>query len=278
MPIQDSSGWGQFWRKRSMSLMQYGIAIGCVLSILGCPKPVVEPTADDQSAIAYAKQAVRGTLVGLDHAIAGTLTSVKDEGEYRLLSGDFFSLHDTSTILANFQRFCQSLGGTMERGACKAGGNADSNIRFFVRILSHRIRGDLKVDLKVYEPVGAPSDRFVRAIRQYGYLTQAERDAEAQEQQQRMAAEQARHQQAAAEEETRKHQRETERERRFQAEQRQRTKAGTPVCEDREGVAEPRQGFTEKYENGKIQIRLRSSSRDIIWDSPKHWRVCTTVE
>lgn len=278
MQIQNSIGWGQSWRKKSLHLVQYGVAIGCVLSVLGCPKPVVEPTAGDQSAISYAKQAVHGTLIGLDHAIAGTLTSVKDEGDYRMLSGDFFSLHDTDTILANFQRFCQSLGGTMEHGTCKAGGNADSNIRFFVRILSHRIRGDLKVDLKVYEPVGVPSARFVRAIRQYGYLTQVEREAEEREQQQRMAAEQTRRQQAAAEEERRKQQREVERERRFQTEHSQRTKAGTPVCEDREGVAEPRRGFTEKYENGKIQIRLRSSTRDIIWDAPKYWRVCTTAE
>mgnify|MGYP001264803218 CR=1 FL=1 len=158
----------------------------CLLSVGGCglygQGGPVSPDAENPSAIAYAQKMMKDLSTGLDKLISPALSKVKDEGEYRVFTGSAYAPTDR-TVLENFARLCQTLQGDMVGKACRRGTGDD--VKFLVHTTSGPIPGghttawqQVTVNLKVYEPVGGPSPKFLHAISEYGYQTVAERDAE----------------------------------------------------------------------------------------------------
>ena len=71
--------------------------------------------------------------------------------------------------LPECNRFCTQVCGTMVQSVCQAGTEEANQVKFLVRTedQSPKNKGFVRMHVMVYEPVGAPSEEFLRAIRPY---------------------------------------------------------------------------------------------------------------
>jgi len=144
------------------------VALWCLVSVWGCAPPTVEPTNDEHSAIAFAKKVVTEMSTGLDKVRASMVATVIDKGEYRIFSGEFFP-HDVTMkdMMNNFAGLCTQLGGSMSQSVCKAPEQDKEQVKFVVHAEDQSTKVYTKIHITVYEPVGAPSEEFLQAIRPY---------------------------------------------------------------------------------------------------------------
>jgi hypothetical protein len=72
-------------------------------------------------------------------------------------------------MMQNFTLFCTQIGGTMVQSVCQAGPEEANQVKFLVRIVdqSPKKKEFVRLYVMVYEPVGVPSEEFLRAIRPY---------------------------------------------------------------------------------------------------------------
>ncbi len=144
------------------------VALWCLVSVWGCAHPMVQPAKDEHSAITFAKQVVTEMSTGLDKLRASVVATVTDKGEYRIFSGEFFP-HDVTMkdMMTNFARLCTQLGGSMSQSVCKTPEHDKEQVKFVVHAEDQSTKVYAKIHITVYEPVGAPSEEFLQAIRPY---------------------------------------------------------------------------------------------------------------
>jgi hypothetical protein len=145
-------------------------AAWCLVSLWGCARPVVQPDTQEHSAIAFAQRVLKEMSQGMEKLRASLGTTIQDKGTYRILAADFFPRDvTTADMMQNFARFCTQIGGTMVQSVCQAGPAEADQIKFLVRIedQSPKKKEFVRMHVTVYEPVGAPSEEFLRAIQPY---------------------------------------------------------------------------------------------------------------
>ena len=142
----------------------------CLVSIWGCAHPVVQPDTQERSAIAFAQKVLKEMSQGLEKLRVSLGTTIQEKGTYRIFAADFFPHNvTTANIMQNFARFCTQISGTMVQSVCQAGTEEANEVKFLVRIedQSPKNKGFVRMHITVYEPVGAPSEEFLRAIQPY---------------------------------------------------------------------------------------------------------------
>ena len=148
------------------------VAVWSLVSIWGCAHPVVQPDTQERSAIAFAQHMVKEMSQGLEKLRVSLGTTVQERGTYRVLEANFFPQSVTMAhIMQNFARFCTQVGGTMvlDKSVCQASPAEANQVKFLVRIedQSPKKKQFVRMHVRVYEPIGAPSAEFLRAIRPY---------------------------------------------------------------------------------------------------------------
>jgi hypothetical protein len=142
----------------------------CLVSIWGCAHPVVQPDTQEHSAIAFAQKVLKEMSQGLEKLRVSLGTTIQERGTYRIFAADFFPHNvTTANMLQNFALFCTQIGGTMVQSVCQAGPEETNQVKFLVRIVdqSPKKKEFVRLHVRVYEPVGVPSEEFLRAIRPY---------------------------------------------------------------------------------------------------------------
>jgi hypothetical protein len=146
------------------------VVVWCLVSIWGCVHPVVQPDTQEHSAIAFAQKVLKEMSQGLEKLRVSLGTTIQERGTYRIFAADFFP-HNVTTadMMQNFARFCTQSSGTMVQSVCQAGAEEANQVKFVVHIedQSPKNKGFVRMHVMVYEPVGAPSEEFLRAIRPY---------------------------------------------------------------------------------------------------------------
>jgi hypothetical protein len=146
------------------------VAVWCLVSIWGCAHPVVQPDTQERSAIAFAQKVLKEMSQGLEKMRVSLGATIQEKGTYRIFAADFFP-HNVTTadMMQNFTRFCTQIGGTMVQSVCQASTAEANEVKFLVRVedQSPKNKGFVRLHVTVYEPVGAPSEEFLRAIRPY---------------------------------------------------------------------------------------------------------------
>jgi hypothetical protein len=146
------------------------VAVWYLVSIWGCARPVVQPDTQERSAIAFAQHMLKEMSQGLEKLRVSLGATVQERGTYRVLDADFFPQNVTmADMMQNFTRFCTQIGGTMVQSVCQAGPEEAHQVKFLVRIedQSPKKKQFVRIHVRVYEPIGAPSAEFLRAIRPY---------------------------------------------------------------------------------------------------------------
>jgi hypothetical protein len=146
------------------------LAAWCLVSIWGCAHPVVQPDTQERSAIAFAQKVLKEMSQGIEKLRVSLGTTIQERGTYRIFAADFFP-HNVTTdnMMQNFTLFCTQIGGTMVQSVCQAGPEEANQVKFLVRIVdqSPKKKEFVRLYVMVYEPVGVPSEEFLRAIRPY---------------------------------------------------------------------------------------------------------------
>jgi hypothetical protein len=146
------------------------VAAWCLVSVWGCAHPIVQPDTQEHSAIAFAQKVMKEMSQGLEKLRVSLGTTLQERGTYRIFAADFFP-HNVTTadMMQNFARFCTQIGGTMVQAVCQAGPEEANQVKFLVRTedQSPKNKQFVRMHVVVYEPVGAPSAEFLRAIRPY---------------------------------------------------------------------------------------------------------------
>jgi hypothetical protein len=146
------------------------VAVWYLVSIWGCAHPVVQPDTQERSAIAFAQKVLKEMSQGLEKLRVSLGVTVQERGTYRILEADFFPHNVTmADMMQNFARFCTQIGGTMGQSVCQASPAEANQVKFLVRIedQSPKNKQFVRMHVMVYEPIGAPSAEFLRAIRPY---------------------------------------------------------------------------------------------------------------
>jgi hypothetical protein len=146
------------------------VAVWYLVSIWGCAHPVVQPDTQERSAIAFAQHMLKEMSQGLEKLRVSLGTTVQERGTYRVLDADFFPQSVmTADMMQNFARFCTQVGGTMVQSVCQTSPEEANQVKFLVRIenRSPKNKQFVRMHVTVYEPIGAPSAEFLRAIRPY---------------------------------------------------------------------------------------------------------------
>ena len=151
-------------------MVQWVVAAWCLVSIWGCAYPVVQPDTQERSAIAFAQKVLKEMSQGLEKLRVSLGATLQERGTYRLFTADFYP-HNVTTadLMQNFARFCTQVGGTMVQSVCQAGPEEANQVKFLVHIedQSPKNKQFVRLHVMLYEPVGAPSAEFLRAIRPY---------------------------------------------------------------------------------------------------------------
>jgi hypothetical protein len=142
----------------------------CLVSIWGCAHPVVPPDTQEHSAIAFAQKMLKDMSQGLEKLRISLETTIQERDTYRIFAADFFPHNvTTANIMQNFADFCARIGGTMVQSVCQASPEETRQVKFLARIedQSPKRKDFVRLHVTVYEPVGAASTEFLRAIRPY---------------------------------------------------------------------------------------------------------------
>ena len=151
-------------------MVRWVVVVWCLVSVWGCPHPVVQPNPQELSAIAFAQKVLPEMSQGLEKLRVSVGTAIQERGTYRVFAADFYPHNvTTANILQNFTSFCTQIGGTMVQSVCQTSAEEANQVKFLVRIedQSPRKKQFVRLHVTVYEPVGAPSEEFLRAIRPY---------------------------------------------------------------------------------------------------------------
>jgi hypothetical protein len=72
-------------------------------------------------------------------------------------------------MMQNFAHFCTQIGGTMVQSVCQADPEEANQVKFLARTedQSPKNKQFVRLHVMVYEPIGAPSAEFLRAIQPY---------------------------------------------------------------------------------------------------------------
>jgi len=146
------------------------MAAWCLVSIWGCAHPVVPPNTQERSAIAFAQKVLKEMSQGLEKLRVSLGATIQERGTYRILAADFFP-HNVTTadMMQNFAHFCTQIGGTMVQSVCQADPEEANQVKFLARTedQSPKNKQFVRLHVMVYEPIGAPSAEFLRAIQPY---------------------------------------------------------------------------------------------------------------
>jgi len=146
------------------------MAAWCLVSIWGCAHPVVPPNTQERSAIAFAQKVLKEMSQGLEKLRVSLGATIQERGTYRILAADFFP-HNVTTadMMQNFAHFCTQIGGTMVQSVCQADPEEANQVKFLARTedQSPKNKQFVRMHVMVYEPIGAPSAEFLRAIQPY---------------------------------------------------------------------------------------------------------------
>jgi len=146
------------------------MAAWCLVSIWGCAHPVVPPNTQERSAIAFAQKVLQEMSQGLEKLRVSLGATIQERGTYRILAADFFP-HNVTTadMMQNFAHFCTQIGGTMVQSVCQADPEEANQVKFLARTedQSPKNKQFVRLHVMVYEPIGAPSAEFLRAIQPY---------------------------------------------------------------------------------------------------------------
>ena len=151
-------------------MVRWVVVVWCLVSVWGCPHPVVQPDPQELSAIAFAQKVLPEMSQGLEKLRVSVGTAIQERGTYRVFAADFYPHNvTTANILQNFTSFCTQIGGTMVQSVCQTSAEETNQVKFLVRIedQSPRKKQFVRLHVTVYEPVGAPSEEFLRAIQPY---------------------------------------------------------------------------------------------------------------
>src|SRR5215510_7794283 len=147
------------------------VAVCCLVSVWGCAHPSVQPDTQERSATAFAQKMLKEMSQGLEKVRVSLGTTLQERGTYRIFAADFFPQNVTTVndMMQNFARFCTQNGGTMMQSVCQAGPEEANQVKFLVRTVdqSPKSKQFVRMHVVVYEPVGAPSAEFLRAIQPY---------------------------------------------------------------------------------------------------------------
>ena len=120
--------------------------------------------------MAFAQKVLKEMSQGLEKLRVSLGTNIQEKGTYRIFAADFFP-HNVTTadMMQNFARFCTQIGGTMMQSVCQAGIEEANQVKFLVRLGDHspKKKEFVRMHVTVYEPLGAPSAEFLRAIGPY---------------------------------------------------------------------------------------------------------------
>jgi len=151
-------------------MVRWVVAAWYLVSIWGCAHPMVQPYTQERSAIAFAQKVLKEMSQGLEKPRVSLGATLQEKGTYRLFAADFYP-HNVTTadLMQNFARFCTQIGDTMVQSVCQAGPEEANQVKFLVHIEDQSAKNKQFVRLHVmlYEPLGAPSAEFLRAIRPY---------------------------------------------------------------------------------------------------------------
>jgi len=146
------------------------MVVWCLVSIWGCASAAVQPDPQEQSAIVFAQKVLTEMSQGLEKLRASLGTTIQDKGTYRIFTAHFFPRNVTiDNMMQNFTHFCTQIGGTMVQSVCQASTEEVQQVKFLVRIENHspKNKAFMRMQVTVYEPVGAPSEEFLRVIQPY---------------------------------------------------------------------------------------------------------------
>ena len=151
-------------------MVRWVVAGWCLVSVWGCAHPTVQPDTQERSAIAFAQKMLKEMSQGLDKLRVSLGTTIQERETYRIFAADFFPQNaTTANMMQNFTRFCTQIDGTMVQSVCQASPEEANQVKFLVHIedQSPKNKQFVRMHVMVYEPVGAPSAEFLRAIRPY---------------------------------------------------------------------------------------------------------------
>jgi hypothetical protein len=157
-------------REKQVSMLWRIVMVWYLMSIWGCAHPVVQPDTQEHSAIAFAQHMLKEMSQGLEKLRVSLGTTVQERGTYRVLDADFFPQNVTiADMMQNFTHFCTQIGGAMVQSVCQASSTEANQVKFLVRIQNQSPKNKefVRMHVTVYEPIGAPSAEFLRAIRPY---------------------------------------------------------------------------------------------------------------
>jgi hypothetical protein len=155
---------------RVNSMVQWLMVVWCLMSIWGCANAVVQPDPQEQSAIAFAQKVLKEMSQGLEKLRVSLDTTIQEKGTYRIFTAHFFPRNVTiANMMQNFTHFCTQIDGTMVQSVCQASTEEMHQVKFLVRVenLSPKSKTFMRMYVTVYEPVGAPSEEFLRVIWPY---------------------------------------------------------------------------------------------------------------
>ena len=151
-------------------MVRWVVAAWCLVNVWGCAHPVVQSEMQERSAIAFAQKVLKEMSQGMEKLRVSLGTTIQERGTYRIFAADFFPQNVTKAdMMQNFARFCTQIDGTMVQSVCQAGPEEANQVKFLVHIedQSPKNKQFVRMHVMVYEPVGAPSAEFLRAIRPY---------------------------------------------------------------------------------------------------------------
>ena len=151
-------------------MVQWLMVVWCLMSIWGCANAVVQPDPQEQSAIAFAQKVLKEMSQGLEKLRVSLDTTIQEKGTYRIFTAHFFPRNVTiANMMQNFTHFCTQIDGTMVQSVCQASTEEVHQVKFLVRVenLSPKNKTFMRMYVTVYEPVGAPSEEFLRVIWPY---------------------------------------------------------------------------------------------------------------
>ena len=152
------------------SMVRWCMVVWCLVSVWGCASAVVQPDPQEQSAIAFAQKVLKEMSEGLEKLRASLGSTIQEKGTYRLFTAHFYPRNVTiADMMQNFTHFCTQIGGTMVQSVCQASTEEVHQVKFLVRVENHspKNKAFVRMQVTVYEPVGAPSAEFLRVIEPY---------------------------------------------------------------------------------------------------------------
>ena len=151
-------------------MVRWLMVVWCLVSIWGCASAVVQPAPQEQSAIAFAQKVLKEMSQGLEKVRASLGTTIQEKGMYRIFIAHFYPRNVTvANMMQNFTAFCTQHDGTMVQSVCQASTAEVDQVKFLVRVEDHspKNKAFVRMQVTVYEPVGAPSAEFLRVIQPY---------------------------------------------------------------------------------------------------------------